>query len=70
EQDTSIKLMNRKNIRTKFKKDKKNNKNRVFVHRAFVTLVLQRLAEEPNEKHNNPPGRFDLLKNVIDEPRK
>ncbi|WHY97351.1 dCTP deaminase domain-containing protein [Peribacillus simplex] len=44
--------------------------NKVFVHRAFVTLVLKRLSEEPTQEHNNPSGRFDILKSLVDLPLK
>lgn len=50
------------------KLEKVNKTNKVFVHQAFVTMVLRRLPEEPFEKHDNPSGRFDLLKSIVDTP--
>lgn len=40
-----------------------------FKYCSFVTLIFYRLVSESNKKHDNPSCRFDLLKDVVKEPK-
>ncbi|MFB4324447.1 hypothetical protein RB298_19090, partial [Priestia sp. BR_2] len=50
--------------------DNKGNINFTYKHKSFVTLVFHRLVS-PAESHlDNPPGRFDQLKDAIQVQKK
>jgi len=40
-----------------------------FKYCSFVTLIFYRLVSPTDRKHDNPSCRFDLLKDIIKEPR-
>ncbi|MCZ2260607.1 dCTP deaminase domain-containing protein [Sporosarcina sp. G11-34] len=46
------------------------DKDKVYVDRAFVTLVFNRIVDKPSHIHVKPSGRFDILQELVSSPPK
>lgn len=64
-----ISINNPTNKRLKFviQEDKKDGRG--LQYRSFVTLVFYKMADKCMKKHDNPSGRLDILKTIIEESR-
>jgi deoxycytidine triphosphate deaminase len=44
-----------------------NDIDYTYVHKSFITLIFHKLISASEIEHDNKPGRFDQLKNIVKE---